>query len=240
MDIKNFKSLTAAFILLLVGVGLAFGDCYHWHTESGFGTGIGYSLIASSLVTILNAVYVEYREKKAIDKWKLDKIYKTRSDKNHDSDPKLDSAVDRVDGIAFGLGTFRRNHTDKVRNCLDRGVNFRFITMAPDSEFVKQRSIEEGQPADAIAHSIRQFIDWAEKLNAEGHRGKISIKGYKCMTLDFYWRIDDEIYMGPYWYGYLSSQTVTYKFVRGGLGYEMYKDYFDRLWEDKELMTKLV
>ena len=54
------------------------------------------------------------------------------------------------------------------------------------------------------------------------------------MTLDFYWRVDDEIYIGPYWYGIGSQQTITYKFIAGKQGFEVYAEYFERLWENEE------
>lgn len=240
MDFRALKSLVAAFGILIVGGLLAYFDCYHIHSESNFLVGIGCSLIASAGVTILNALYVEYREKKAIDEWKIDKIYPTRAEKNKDSDPKLDKVVDRVDGVAFGLSRFRKDHEQQVRRCLECGVNFRFITMNPNSSFAEQRSIEEGDEPTHMKHSIEGLIEWAKRLNAGGYKGRISIKGYSCMTLDFYWRMDDEIYIGPYWYDYQSSQTITYKFVKGGKGYETYKEYFDRLWNNDELMTDLV
>lgn len=52
------------------------------------------------------------------------------------------------------------------------------------------------------------------------------------MTLDFYWRIDDQIYIGPYWLGTESQQTITYKFIKGGRGFEVYSDYFEELWNN--------
>lgn len=239
MSSKNLKALVGALIVLLVGGIISYFDCYYIHSESGFFTGIGCSLIASGLVSILHSLYIENRAKKSIDEWNMDKIYDTRAEKNSDSDPKLAHATDRVDGIAFGLGSFRRNHTSQVEDCLRRGVCFRFITMDPNSKFAEQRDIEEKVSISSTAHSINQLIDWANELNSKGYPGKISIKGYSCMTLDFYWRIDDEIYMGPYWYGYLSQQTVTYKFCKGGKGFDLYKDYFSRLWDDDVLMKKL-
>ena len=55
------------------------------------------------------------------------------------------------------------------------------------------------------------------------------------MTLDFYWRIDDELYVGPYLYGIPSQQTITYKFVNGGMGFKLYSEYFESLWNNDKL-----
>ena len=59
------------------------------------------------------------------------------------------------------------------------------------------------------------------------------------MTLDFYWRVDNVLYIGPYWYGVDSQQTITYKFVDGGKGFTQYTEYFESLWESDEIMTTL-
>ena len=78
-------------------------------------------------------------------------------------------------------------------------------------------------------------MKWADGLNkSKKSKGKIIVKGYKCMTLDFYWRVDDEIYIGPYWLGFDSQQTITYKFVSGKQGFDLYADYFEQLWNNEE------
>ncbi len=54
------------------------------------------------------------------------------------------------------------------------------------------------------------------------------------MTLDFYWRMDGELYVGPYLYGMSSQETVTYKFDEGGEGFKIYSDYFEKIWENSK------
>ena len=119
---------------------------------------------------------------------------------------------------------------------LNKGVNVRILTMDPDCEnvFLKQREKEEGNQEGDILNSINQLVEWANKLNKKSRKGTIKIKGYRCMTLDFYWRVDDEIYIGPYWYKFSSQNTITYKFVSGKQGFDMYADYFEQLWDDEE------
>ena len=59
------------------------------------------------------------------------------------------------------------------------------------------------------------------------------------MTLDFYWRVDDVIYIGPYWYGVESQQTITYKYLAGGKGFTQYSEYFETLWNNTDLCRPL-
>ena len=76
-------------------------------------------------------------------------------------------------------------------------------------------------------------------INTKKYKGKTEVRGYQCMTLDFYWRLDDDLYIGPYWYGIGSQQTITYRFKKGRKGFDIYEEYFENLWSNEEL-TKVL
>ena len=173
---------------------------------------------------------------KNFDDWRLERIFKTRAEKNTESDPKLESHnVKILDGIAFGLSSFRSNREHDVLMCLQNGMRMRLLAMNPDSDFAKQRAIEEDVHPDSIKNSIVKLVEWVNKLNKQSNKGKIEIKYYNAMTLDFYWRIDDELYVGPYMYNILSQQTITVKFSNGGKGFSLYSRYFEDLWNNGDL-----
>lgn len=173
---------------------------------------------------------------KSINEWGLEKIFRTRAEKNSESDPLLEKHnVKVLDGIAFGLRSFRTNRKDDVLKCLQNGMKMRLITMNPESDFVKQREIEERVSPGSISSSIYDLITWANELNSQSSKGKIEVKCYNAMTLDFYWRIDNNVYVGPYLYDIISQQTITAKFCKGGKGYKMYTHYFDSLWNNANL-----
>lgn len=179
----------------------------------------------------------EFKQKtELIEGWGLEKIFRTRAEKNSESDPKLENnKVKQLDGIAFGLSSFRCNREKDVLQSMKNGMNMRLITMNPNSEFVKQREIEENVQIGSISSSIKHLVEWANRLNTQSENGKILIKYYNAMTLDFYWRMDDELYIGPYLYDILSQQTLTYKFINGGRGFDIYTNYFESLWENEKL-----
>ena len=113
--------------------------------------------------------------------------------------------------------------------------------MSPNSIFVSQREKEENETEGQIKNTINGLIEWAKDINAKVKKtknskkaGHIEIRGYDCMTLDFYWRMDNELYVGPYWYGMSSQQTITYKFDEGGEGFKDYTDYFEKIWRSAE------
>lgn len=232
MNKHNLKTIIVGLIVLAIGVVMALMDAFIWHSPSSIVLNIGCSLLASSIVILLTTLLVDEKKKNPLDEWGIRKIYSTRAEKNADSDAELDKAHYQVDAVAFGLSNFRSKYSRKVETCLKKGVNFRILTMDPNSEFVHQREKEENTVDGQIAKSIKDLVEWADILNRKKYKGKIIVKGYNCMTLDFYWRVDNEMYVGPYWYCQPSNQTITYAFSEGGKGFTQYSTYFEDLWEN--------
>ena len=237
-DKYNWKSIVAGLVATLVGVICILADLFWWKTAQNLWISIGCSLIASGLVIVLTAVFVDRLPFNPLDEWRIRLITSTRAEMNKDCEIEFDKARHQIDIVAFGLSTFRTAQTERqILAHLKKGVNFRILTMDPNSDFVIER--ERAEEKANIKNSIEKLIEWADNLNAKGSRGKIIIKGYNTMTLDFYWRTDNVLYVGPYWYGYDSQLTVTYKFTKGGKGFQLYSKYFDRLWNDESLSKTL-
>ncbi len=235
----NWKSIVGGLLSILVGIGLVLIDVFVAHTTTSVWISIGCSLIASGLVILLTAILIERKKSDPLDEWKIQKIYSTRAERNSEADPNIDHARYCIDGIAFGLSTFRTMYGKRIEQCLKKGVNIRLLTMDPEGIFVSFREQEENAAPGGIKDTIVDLVNWANELNRNNPKGKIVIKAYGSMTLDYYWRVDDDLYIGPYWYGYKSADTITYKFVSGGRGFQHYSDYFERLWDDKELCRVL-
>lgn len=237
----NPYAIIVSLTLVLSGILLILFDIFWLKTETKVFLNIGCSLIASGLVLFFTAILIDYRKSYIVwDEWKLEKIFKTRADKNQESDPKLEkNNIKQLDGIAFGLKSFRSNRRKDVLACMQKGMNVRLLVMDPSGPFVAQREREEEAVQGSISDSILSLVEWANKLNEESKKGKIEIRFYNTMTLDFYWRLDDEIYIGPYMLNMESQQTITYKFVKGGKGFQLYTDYFESLWNDQKFCKQI-
>lgn len=238
---NDLKTIIAGLVIIIAGIIAILIDYFLIETELGIWISIGCSLLASGIVILAQILLIEGKKENPLEKWGLEKIYETRAEKNQESDPELDKAKIQIDAVAFGLKSFRSKSTRKVEKVLKRGVNIRILTMNPDANnhFLIQREIEEQESSGQILNSIKQLVTWANQLNSRNYSGKVCVKGYKCMTLDFYWRVDDEIYIGPYWYHYGSQQTVMYKFRKGKKGFDIYSEYFEDLWNDEENTVQL-
>lgn len=242
----NNKSIITGLLTIIAGGVLVYFGRFQWISEQSLLIGIGCSLLASGLVILLQALLVEVKTFSYAEDWGLTKIYNTRAEMNADTDGQLINTKETIDIVAFGLKSFRDRYNRDVQSIVNRGVNIRILSMNPsdDNSFLNQREKEEHETIGQIRNSIQDLVIWADEINRQAkskRSGSITIKGYKCMTLDFYWRADDVLYVGPYWYGRGSQQTITYKFVKGKKGFELYSGYFDELWEDSNntvLLTK--
>lgn len=235
----NWKSLFAALGIIIVGIILCLVSAKAVAPWNTIGLSIGCSLIASGLVILMHDFFVERKKVSELDEWKIEKIYSTRAERNAEADPNIEKARYRIDGIAFGLHNFRTMYGKKIEQCLKNGIQIRLLTMDPDGQFISCREEEEREGPGGIRDTILEMVKWADSLNQNNYKGKIVIKAYKSMTLDYYWRVDNDLYVGPYWYGYKSSATITYKFVAGGRGFQHYCEYFEKLWDDKDLCEVL-
>ncbi len=239
MKLKSAKTIITSLIVIIAGILLCVGDYYWFPTTKNLWISIGCSLLASGFILLLTVFVIDER-KDELSEWKITRIFEKRSQKNTESDPLIKTlkAGEDIDGIAFGLRTWRTDNYTDILNALNKGVKIRLITMDPTSDFTTQRSREEGQNED-ISKSINDLIEWANDINQKSTAGSVQIKGYKCMTLDFYWRINDVIYVGPYLLNKDSKNTITFKFQKDGKGFNYYHKYFEELWKSSEL-TQLV
>lgn len=229
--INTIAIIIELFILIL-------GGCLVILTKNEIAINIGCSLIASAIVSILSTIFINFKKTYDVwDDWKLDKIYKKRSERNPDLDKKMQSHnIMQLDVIAFGLRSFRNLTTENdIIACLQKGMKARFLVMNPDGEFIKQREIEENVAIGSIAQSIKELTRWVNKMNQQSTKGKIEIKYYNAMTFDLYWRIDEEITVGPYLIGMESQQNLAYNYIKGGYGFQFYSDYFENLWQNDDI-----
>lgn len=226
----NQRTLLAAAVLIICGAAGIYFSKQNWLKE------VFISVLASGIVTSVMSILTDRIEINPLDQWCIKNVYQSRQIMNADCDEIIKKAKNQIDVVAFGLKHFREEVD--VESMLKKGVKFRIITMNPESEFVRQREMEEGKDEGYIQESIYDLVKWADDLNRRTYRGKIEVKGYSCMTLDFYWRVDDTIFSGPYWYDYDSQATVSYSFGSGRT-FDIYSQYFEKLWNNDKIMKTM-
>ena len=241
IEISNYKQFWISIALILVGIIIILLDVFCFKTNSLFLASLGISFIASSIITIVNLALIEKTPKNPVDDWKITNIYLNRQEKDFEDNNNIARAKGKIDIIAFGLSSFRDKHKKGIEKFLTKSDNIiRILTMHPESPHLCERDNEENESVGHTQKTINDLIDMANIYNKDSqYKGKIIIKGYKCMTLDFYWKMGNKIYIGPYWYKKDSQNTITYKFEQGGRGFRVYSEYFEDLWNDDMLSEYL-
>lgn len=200
---------------------------------------IGTSLIASSLFLLIHSIYISSENKATamVKEWGIINIYQTRAEMNLSCNKYLENNKHSLDIIAFGLKSFREAQENLIKEKLKNGMKIRILTMDKNSDFLKERSVEENEIPDQIKETIINLEKWINDLKKEARNDdQIKIKFYNKLPFDFYFKLDKVLFTGPYQYNKSSQQTISYEFDYGGSGYKYYSDYFESLWNNPNLL----
>ena len=203
---------------------------------------IGTSIIASSVIVYLSARYLfkQNKIKDIIEKWGMSGIYDTRTKMNESANIFLKENENTLDIMAFGLRSFRDTQTALIQQKVGQGMQIRILTIHPRSKFLEQRERDEKELIGQIANEITQLNQWMESLKKYQIREKqIRIKFYDTLPLDFYFRLDKRIFIGPYLYGKTSQQTISYEYSYSSIGFEYYSNYFEKIWGDNQFSKEV-
>lgn len=228
------KYLINIIIILLGIVASILGVVIANVTVSQILLNIGLSFVSSGIISIITIAVIDSNEKeedKELTSWGLEQIYATRSEMNSHTATVFPTMKKEYCQIAFGVKSLRDAYDSLFMDKVKHGLKVKFITMHPNSEFLKERELVENKQKGEIRKTIIDLIKWIEKLQKNAKKASnIQIKFYDSLPLDFYCKIDDNLYVGPYLYGKESQQTISYRFSPNGKSFNYYVKYFDTLW----------
>jgi hypothetical protein len=236
--LMNLIVFILGILSVVIGVALSIGKERHEQLLTTILISVGASLIASAVVTYLTSIYIFKRkkEKEITDFWGLNAIYETRQRMNDSSNEAVEILEENLDIIAFGLRSLRDSKGEVIKNKVKRGLKIRILTIHPNSDFLKQRERDELKAEGSIRQSIIQLFEWVNELKEVApQKESISIKFYNNLPFDFYFRVDNILFIGPYLYGIDSQQTISFEFRNNAKGFGFFISYFDKLWNDKKL-----
>ena len=237
MKIKQFIRKQSSYTVVQLLMTVAAVLCIFFGKDNAVILSIACSVLASAIVGLFTVFFLfqEDENKEIVKHWGLTNIYRSRSEMNKDCDVDLNKAREHVDYVGFGFRSLRDTKDDDVRQKVSQGVKFRFLVMDPESPFLKEREKEESCAPDEIRKSIKDLEKWVRNINEKNRDNPVELKYYSSLPLDYYNRIDNVVYMGPYWYGKTSQHTVSYKFTADSEGFNLYTEYFEKLWKDSDL-----
>lgn len=229
----NTKVITTITLVLSLGLlGTSFLYSASYEDWKNIQISVACSILASNIILFLTSEYMLKSQRRAeiIDRWGVESIYKTRAEMNQSSNLSLSMCKEEIEIVAFGLKSFREVQSDEIKRLLSKGISIKIIAPNPESELLKHVDNRENLVEGSTKKSIEDLTDWVANFKADSNKHNIKIRFYDSLPLDFYLKIDDKIFVGPYLKGLSSQQAISYEFTQGE-GYNYWSKYFSKLWE---------
>jgi len=217
---------------LITLASVSFGDAWQKATAFALGT----SISAAGLCGMVVWVYIANSERslevlRVLDASGLEWIYPSRAAQiRQEYADRLQKARKQIDVLGFGLKDFKRDYMNELGD-LSKGAKVRILVLAPHSPFATQRDKEERQSEGIIRGEVDEFIKGFKERYAPDD-DRLQLRTYESLPEVNIFRIDDEIFWGPYLAGRASGNTLTMRVVRGGFMFEALADHFERIWTE--------
>ena len=189
---------------------------------------ISTSIVASSIVAFITTVYMFENTERVefIRKWGIKSIYETRGVMNNEVNALFEHKVARLDIIAYGLKSFRESKSQRIKQLLQYGMKMRIITVDPKLGILEYKDRDEGKIEGSTAASIHDLIKWCKEI------GKVEVRVIDTLPTELYFRVDSNVFVGPYEIGRESQQTITMHLKGKTDGVKYYTEYFDNIWKN--------
>lgn len=160
----------------------------------------------------------------------LERVYDRRAAQIRDEYAvRLNSAKHRVDIMGYGLKDFRRDYISELGAIAAR-AKVRILLLDPASPYAAQRDDEESQSAGTIKGEVEEFISqFKQKYPMKSEN--LELRLYTCLPMVNIFRIDGDLFWGPYLAGKASGNTITVRVSQGGLMYGQLVEHFEIVWD---------
>lgn len=204
--------------------------------------GIGTSLMAAGIVGWAVFVHVKLSERRldqleVFTLFGLINVFEARAVRiKPEYDSRLANARAQIDILGFGLKAFREDYRDQFARWSQK-ARVRVLLIDPKfphskHSYAAQRSAEEKMPANAIESDVQEFLEEINKLLPPPRSTNFEIRLYTCLPSINIFRIDDELFWGPYLIGEPSRNAPTFLVHRGGLLFDRLANHFESIWKE--------
>jgi len=233
---ERWNTKTIITISFLVSIALILISLFYpidYNDWKNIQISVACSILASNIIMFLTSEYMLRSQRRAeiIDRWGVESIYRTRAEMNISANKSLSQCKKNIEIIAFGLKSFRETKSVEIENLLAEGVSIKVITLKPGSNILDLVDQRENLVKGSTKKSIEDLVNWISNLKTKSTKFNIELRFYDSIPLDFYFKVDDRIYIGPYLKGISSQQSISYEFTLGE-GYIYWSNYFYKIWKD--------
>jgi hypothetical protein len=225
-------------IVVLVGIVFLVAAPLHDVLGKGISEAIGGSLIAGGIAGITLFLYVLTTEGlksriEAFSKAGVLKIFSGRSVLIRDEYHTRLAKARHIDLVGFGLSSFREDYINDFVDWSHR-ADVRILLIDPDfptrqHSLADQRDREENNPVGQIRRDVEAFERAVSALR-DLDREKFKVHRMRSIPAINFFRIDDDVFWGPYLMRQQSRNTPTLLATRGGFLFDMLQKHFDALW----------
>lgn len=225
-------------VMMLLGVVFLASAPLRTLLGQGVTEAIGGALIAGGIMGITLFLYVFTTETlksriEAFTKAGLLKIFPGRSVLIRDEYHTRLAQARYIDLVGFGLSAFREDYINDFVGWSHR-ADVRIILMDPDyptpeHSLADQRDREEKNTVGQIRSDVQTFERAISNLSGL-NRKRFKVHRMHAIPSINMFRIDDEVFWGPYLMNEQSRNTPTLLATRGGFLFDVLQRHFDALW----------
>ena len=194
---------------------------------------VGTSLIAGGIVAALDLFrnvgreHVYHNIDNIVLKAGIENVYSKRDLDEYDA--LINHAKKSIDVMGYSLRGFYQSYKDIILEKADRNSDFtvRILLVDPASPSSKWReNNEDGQVRGTYQKSLEVI------KQGFSNKANIEIKVIDIPLGHMIYRIDDVMYVGPYFYEKNSKSTNTLRLSKEGWLFKEYQSEFDNMWSD--------
>ena len=175
---------------------------------------------------------------KKVDEWGIIDIFSGRSVTIEDEyDKRLKVMKKELDILGFGLSHFRKDYNKSFIEIAGK-AKVRILLLNPDFPEYEKYSIsdirdeEEGQTKGTIRSQVEEFISDYKKMKKELKNDKFEVRLYNSLPTVNIFKIDNEMFVGPYLMDRDSRRTITILIDSKGDMFEQHLEHFDEIWDN--------
>jgi hypothetical protein len=228
--------------IIMLAVGIFFTVIAGQSIHKEILAGIGGSLIAAGIAGEILFLYVasSQQTKDKLDLLSiagLQRIFPTRSVSIRDEYHSRLRNAKEVDILGFGLSSFREDYRSQFAE-LSLKTSFRILLLDPDfpsrtDSVATIRDREEGNNDGDIRRDVEAF-ESAVRRAEPPVKTNFRVRRLTALPSINIFRMDDEIFWGPYLIADQSRNMPTLLVRRGGFLYDQIKHHFEQLWTNNQ------
>jgi hypothetical protein len=221
-------------VVVLLGIVFLVAAPLHDVLGKGISEAIGGSLIAGGIAGVTLFLYVLTTEGlksriEAFTKAGLLKIFSGRSVLIREEYHTRLLKARHIDLIGFGLSAFREDYINDFVGWSHRAI-VRILVIDPEFPTrADQRDREENNPVGQIRNDVHAFETAVSKLSGL-NREQFKVNRMRSIPAINMFRIDDDVFWGPYLMQQQSRNTPTLLATRGGFLFDVLQKHFEALW----------